>query len=92
MIVTFPNLVYLLCFLTSTLCSLLLVRQYAASPSPVLLWSAACFVLLALSNLVVVIDQIMLPEINLRIVRLVLTLLAVSVLLYGFIWNAERDR
>lgn len=84
-------LVYLLCFLTSALCAGLLVRQHRRSPSPVLVWSAACFVLLALSNLLVVVDRLVVPDISLRTIRLALTLLAVSVLLYGFIWETERD-
>lgn len=88
---TLPGLVYLLCFLAAGLCAGLLMRQYRASSTPVLLWSAACFVLLAISNLLVVVDRLVLPEVNLRTVRLVLTLLAVSVLLFGFIWESERD-
>lgn len=87
-----PGLVYLLCFLTSALCAGLLVRQYSMSKTPVLLWSAACFVFLALSNLLVVVDSIFLPAgVSLRLPRLLLTLVAVSVLLYGFIWEAEKD-
>jgi len=85
------DLVYLLCFLFAALCAGLLVRQYRIAPSPVLLWSAACFVFLALSNLLVVVDQLMVPELNLRPARLLLTLLAVGVLLFGFIWEAEQD-
>ena len=86
------GLVYLLCFLTSALCAVLLVRQFRMARSRVLLWSAACFILLALSNLVVVVDQIVLPDVTgLRPVRLVLTLMAVAVLLFGFIWEAEQD-
>ena len=91
MITTLANLVYLLCFLTSALCAGLLVRQYAVSRTPILLWSAACFVFLSVSNLLVVVDYLVLPEINLRPPRQVLTLLAVSVLLFGFIWEVERD-
>ena len=89
---TGPDLVYLLCFLASALCAGLLVRQRLSNPSPVLSWSAACFVFLALSNLVVVLDQIVYTDLNLRTLRLVLTLMAVSVLLFGFIWEAEHDR
>lgn len=85
------GIVYVACFLASALCAGLLVRQNTRQPSPVLLWSAACFVLLAFSNLIVVIDMLMLPDVNLRLGRLVLTLLAVSVLLFGFIWEAERN-
>ena len=88
---TLSALVYLLCFLTSAVCAGLLVRQYRRSSTPVLVWSAACFVLLALSNLLVVVDRLVVPDVSLRTVRLILTLLAVSVLLYGFIWESERD-
>lgn len=86
-----PGLVYLLCFLAAALCAGLLVRQYRMASTPVLLWSATCFVFLAISNLLVVVDQLIFPEVNLRAARLVLTLLAVSVLLFGFIWESERD-
>ncbi len=89
---TLAGLVYLLCFLTALLCAVLLVRGYLAAPTPILLWSAACFVLLALSNLLVVVDRVVLPDVSLRTARLGLTLLAVTVLLYGFIWEAEKDR
>jgi len=86
------GIVYLLCFLTSAMCAGLMIRQHRRAPSPILLWSTACFVLLALSNLVVVIDQVMLgPATSLRPIRLILTLAAVSVLLFGFIWEAEQD-
>ena len=92
MVATFSGLVYLLCFLTSALCAVLLTRQYRRTAAPLLLWSSACFIFLALSNLLVVVDMVVLgPEISLRIWRLVLTLLAVSVLLFGFIWEAEKE-
>lgn len=89
---TLSDIVYLLCFLFAAMCAGLLVRQYRIAPTPVLLWSAACFVLLALSNLLVVFDQIAMPESNFRTPRLLLTLLAVGVLLFGFIWETEQDR
>lgn len=86
-----PGLVYLLCFFTAALCAVLLVRRYLAAPTPILLWSAACFVFLALSNLLVVVDRMVLLDVSLRTPRQVVTLLAVSLLLYGFIWEAEKD-
>ncbi|GGA03243.1 MAG: hypothetical protein COW16_03280 [Sphingomonadales bacterium CG12_big_fil_rev_8_21_14_0_65_65_10] len=89
---TIPDLVYLLCFLTSALCAGLLLRQYGKVQSPVLLWSSACFTFLAIANLLVVVDHIIFPQADLKLARLVLTLLAVSVLLFGFIWEAEEDR
>lgn len=91
MIAVLPGLVYLLCFLTATLCAVLLVRGYLKTSSPILLWSAACFVFLAVSNLLVVIDRLILLEVSLRTPRLFLTLFAVALLLYGFIWETDKD-
>jgi hypothetical protein len=39
----------------------------------------------------VVIDMLVLTQVSLRSARLVLTLLAVSVLLFGFIWESEGN-
>ncbi len=90
---TLASAVYLLCFLASATCAGLLVRQLRLNGSPVLYWSAACFILLALSNLLVVVDKVILGrEVSLLTVRLVLTVIAVAVLLFGFIWEAEQDR
>ena len=81
------NFVYLLCFLTSLSCCLLLIRSYRRTKSKVLLWTAACFVLLAIDNLLVVFDLILLPNVDLSVPRLLVTLLAVSTLLIGFVWE-----
>ena len=42
-----PGAVYGLCLVTSALCAALLMRSYGRSRQPLLLWSAACFSLLA---------------------------------------------
>ncbi len=81
------NVLYLLCFLTSLSCCLLLIRSYRRNRSRVLLWTAACFVLLAVDNLLVVLDLIVLPNVDLSLPRLLATLFAVSTLLVGFIWE-----
>ena len=81
------NIVYLLCFLTSLSCCVLLIRSYRRNGNKVLLWTAACFVLLAIDNLLVVIDLILLPSVDLSVPRLLVTLLAVSTLITGFIWE-----
>lgn len=82
--------VYFLCFLASACCSWLLVRSYLNSRTKLLLWSATCFVLLALNNLFLFIDLAVLPTvIDLSILRALLALSAVSALLYGFIWELD---
>ena len=87
---TFPTAVYTLCFLTSSACAFLLARNYARTKARLLLWSALCFVLLAGNNLVVVIDMLVLPDVNLRVARLAFSAAAVAVLLFGFIWDLEE--
>ena len=54
-----------------------------------LLWSALCFSLLALANLVVVLDMLVFPGTDLRLIRQSLSLAGVSLLLFGFIWDQE---
>ena len=87
--VLFPSLVYTLCFATSTLCAFLLGRSFRRSRSRLLLWSALCFALLAVANFVVVLDMLVFADIDLRPVRLWLSLAAVTVLLFGFIWDED---
>jgi hypothetical protein len=87
----FPTTVYLLCFVTSAACAALLARSYFSGRARLLLWSSICFLFLAVNNLVVVVDMLLIPEISFRLLRLTLALCAVSVLLFGFIWDRERD-
>jgi len=80
--------IYLACVATSVLCAYLLARAYRRGRTTLLIWSAMCFALLAVNNLVVAADILLLPNIDLTLVRLLTSLAAVSVLLFGFIWNA----
>lgn len=86
----FPTAVYLLCFAASSACAFLLARSYARTHARLLLWSALCFVLLAANNLLVAIDLLVLPDVALGTVRLALSAAAVSVLLFGFVWDLEE--
>jgi len=78
------GIVYVLCFLTSAACAWLLGRSYARTGARILLWSSICFAFLAANNLVLVLD------LDLRLGRLVLALMAVGALLWGFIWDQEQ--
>ena len=85
----FPALVYLLCFLTAGACSLLLARTYWRTGMRLLLWSSLCFLFLAGNALVVILDMLVLKNVDLSLVRTALSLAAVGVLLFGFIWDRE---
>ncbi|HEX3401330.1 MAG TPA: DUF5985 family protein [Acetobacteraceae bacterium] len=79
--------VYLLCVVTSLLCAYLLARAYRRGRTRLLVWSAICFGLLALNNLVLAVDVLLLPDLDLSIFRIFTVFLAVSAMLYGFIWE-----
>jgi hypothetical protein len=82
--------VYFLCFLASACCGWLLVRSYLNNKTKLLLWSAACFVLLALNNFLLFTDLVLLPvTVDLATLRALSGLAAVCTLLYGFIWELE---
>jgi len=90
MAIGFPAAVSIICFLTSGACSWLLARNYARTGARLLMWSALCFGLLALNNVVVFLDALVIHDIDLALARLGLSLAAVSVLLFGFIWDLEQ--
>lgn len=87
---TVPSVIYLLCVLASLLCLILLARGYLRTGVKLLLWSALCFVGLAINNLLLFIDLVILgPEISLVPWRQATTVVALGVLLYGFIWETD---
>jgi hypothetical protein len=85
----FATAVYLLCLATSAGCGWLLVRSYVRTGARLLLWTAICFVMLTLTNLLVVVDLVFLPQIDLRLARVGSSLIGVTILLYGFIWELD---
>lgn len=86
----FPTIVYVLCFLTSATCAGLLLRAYARAGGALLLWSGLCFALLAVNNLIVVLDMLVFRDVDLNLFRLAASLSAVCVLLFGFIWRGDE--
>ena len=81
--------VYLLCLASSAACAWLLARSYARTQTRLLLWSAICFLLLSINNLLVVVDLMVIESIDFGIARLVASLIGVLILLYGFIWELD---
>jgi hypothetical protein len=83
------GIVYSLCALTAALCAVLLLQSYAGSRYRLLLWSGLCFAGLTLNNLLLVLDKIALPDFDLSLWRTGVALLAMCILLYGLVWDAE---
>jgi len=82
-------LVYFLCAATSFTCSVMLLRAYHRSDFGLLLWSSVCFAALALNNVLLFVDLIVLPQVDLLLWRNLAALAGVSTLLFSLIWNIE---
>jgi hypothetical protein len=83
------RLIYALCMLTSLTCAWLLLRSFLRTRYRLLLWSGLCFVGLSVNNLLVVLDKMVLPSVDLLVWRLTAALVSMLLLLFGLIWEGE---
>jgi hypothetical protein len=82
--------IYALCALSAMVCAALLLQAYRRRGYRLLLWSGLCFAGLTVNNLILVADKVIFPtSIDLSVARSAVSLVAVSVLLFGLIWDAE---
>jgi hypothetical protein len=81
------TIVYTSCALTSILCAFLLLRFFYETRYKLLLWSGLCFAGLAMSNLVLVLDKVIFPELDFGPSRLITALVALLPLIYGLIFE-----
>jgi Family of unknown function (DUF5985) len=81
--------VYISICLTTLLCAILLLRAYVNVRRRLLLWSGLCFVGLTISNLFVVTDLVVFPQIDFYTYRLGSAAIGMALLLYGLIWESE---
>ena len=79
--------VYLLNVATCVAVSVLLSRGYARTRARLLFWSALCFAGLALNNALIFVDLVLLPDVDLTVIRSVVALAAMLLLLFGLIWE-----
>lgn len=79
--------IYILAFLTNLACSFLLLRAYRAVMRRLLLWSGLCFAGLALSSAMVFVDLVILPQVDLFLFRLAISVAAMALLIYGLIFE-----
>lgn len=84
------SLVYALGFVVTFVCALLLFRAYVRVRRRLLFWSGLCFAGLTLSNALLVIDLVFVPDANLYVWRLAAAAAAMLVLLFGLVWESDR--
>jgi hydrogenase/urease accessory protein HupE len=81
------ELTYVLCAATSILCAVLLARGYIRTRTRLLMWSTLCFVGLAINNILLFIDLVILPDVDLQVVRSGSALVSMLLLVIGLIWE-----
>jgi len=81
--------VFILDSLTCLLCAVLLLSAYRRVKSGLLLWTGLCFIGLTLSNGLVFVDLVMLPDVDLYILRLSVGIVSMALMLYGLIWESR---
>lgn len=81
--------IYVLCAVTSAICAILLLQAFRRGGYRLLLWSGLCFVGLTINNLLLVIDKLIVPDVDLAILRTTAAFVSMAILLYGLIWDAE---
>lgn len=81
--------VYLLCGVTSVACTVLLLRGYLETQSKLLFWSSLCFGSLALNNVLLFVDLVIVPTEDLGVIRSVLALVGMLILLFGLVWERQ---
>lgn len=82
--------VYILCALTSIVCALLLLAAYRRERARLLLWSCLCFGWLAINNILLVVDRVLIDNADLSIPRASTALIGLVTLLFGLIYDTGR--
>jgi hypothetical protein len=83
------ELVYMLCAATSVFCAFMLARSFFQARSRLLLVSTLCFLGLAVNSTVLVVDLVVLPDIDFRMIRTTAAFVSVFVMLIGLIWESR---
>lgn len=86
-----PSIIYTLCAATSFVCAWLLLQAYQERHIRLLFWSGLFFAIQALNNVLLIVDKLVFPDIDLGVYRYGIALLANVVLLYGLIMRTEVD-
>lgn len=83
------EVVYALCAIISVGCAVQLFRSYRKRPTRLSLWVALCFAFVALNNVLLFTDRVVVPDVDLSLVRAGAAILAAMVLTCGLVWESR---
>lgn len=79
------QLIYLLCALVSTFCAALLILNYFRTRLRLVLFASLCFAGLALNNVLLVVDLVVVPSVDLSLLRGGVAVAAMLLLVVGLV-------
>ncbi|HWK10404.1 MAG TPA: DUF5985 family protein [Vicinamibacterales bacterium] len=82
-----PSLVYGLCAAASLFCAALVLSHYRRRRDRILLWVVLAFFGLVVNNLLLFLDLVLVPALDLSLARGISAAAAVTLLLFGLIWD-----
>jgi hypothetical protein len=83
------EVIYLLCAAASLLAAWMLLRYYLRRRTPLLFWSFIGFLGLAANNVLVFVDLVLYPSVDLLLARALTAALGMVALVFGLIWETE---
>jgi hypothetical protein len=86
-----PIALCVLAALWSGASAVLLFHGYLQRRMRLLMWSSICLAGLTLTNVALVVNVVMLPDVDLRLARLVPSAIGLACLTYGILWD-KGDR
>jgi hypothetical protein len=81
------KVIYILCGLTSLGCAILLVRRYQRTRGKLLLLGSVFFMTQVVTNILLFVDLVVIPDVDLSILRSLVTIVGLIFLLVGLIWE-----
>jgi hypothetical protein len=83
-------LVYLLCAITCGACAVILLRGYALRRSRLLYWCGLAFTAFGIGNILLCVDRLLIPQVDLMLLRNLVTLLGIGLMLRGLMAEVFR--
>lgn len=83
------SLIYISYIGLTLTCASLLLTGYRRSRLPLLGYVGFCFLFLSLNSILAFVDLLLLPDVDLTFGRYASTLVALSILFVGLIWEGE---
>jgi hypothetical protein len=82
-------ILYSLCALIALFCAVMLLRSFKRTGYELLRWSSYCFFGFTVNNVLLFMDRVVFPDVDMHLWRLLTALISVGLLVYGLVFKSE---